>query len=212
MHTAHIKKNNAAGLSECTVNLETYPLRLLAYDAFKRNGKIEKFENIIAQCPDMLVDSRELNREESLCLMVSHEWLTSGTALNVAIVDGEHAGSEGRLTTGPSHGKWPADKPEREYQVVMKGGQQRVEDDPHRLPQHCPKGHRLTEFQTAKRASITGAIGKRGSIAGPTDGYCCSGCEKVVAQGTSMEGCKECAFDLCHDCYAVEARVVRREW
>ena len=46
----------------------------------------------------------------------------------------------------------------------------------------CPKNHGLKRFQTSH------------------GNYRCDECGKKFRRGTTMNGCKECNFDLCIDC------------
>jgi hypothetical protein len=121
-HTEHIQNNNAAGLDAATVNPETFPMQVLDFHCFKEYGQIVQHETLRAERSKMLVDSRGLDRKKSVLFFVSHQWLTSGTALNVTIRSGEHAQGEGRLANYPPKGAWPADEPEKAFEVLLKGG------------------------------------------------------------------------------------------
>jgi hypothetical protein len=121
-HTEHIQNNNAAGLDAGTVNPETFPMQVLDFQCFKEHGQIVQHETLRAERSKMPVDSRGLDRKESVLFFVSHQWLTSGTALNVTIRSGEHAQGEGRLANYPPKGAWPADEPDKAFEVLLKGG------------------------------------------------------------------------------------------
>jgi hypothetical protein len=121
-HTKHIQNNNAAGLDAATVNPETFPMQVLDFHCFKAYGQIVQHETLRAERSKMLVDSRGLDRKGSFLFFVSHQWLTSGTALNVSIRSGEHAQGEGSLANYPPKGAWPADEPAKAFEVLLKGG------------------------------------------------------------------------------------------
>jgi hypothetical protein len=98
-------------------------MQVLDFQCFKAYGQIVQHETLRAERSQMLVDSRGLDRTGSFLFFVSHQWLTSGTALNVTIRSGEHAQGEGRLANYPPKGAWPADKPETAFEVLLKGGE-----------------------------------------------------------------------------------------
>jgi hypothetical protein len=100
-------------------------MQVLDFHCFKEYGQIVQHETLRAEGSKMLVDSRGLDRKESVLFFVSHQWLTSGTALNVTIRSGEHMKGEGRLANYPPKGAWPADEPGKLFEVllkVLKGG------------------------------------------------------------------------------------------
>lgn len=55
------------------------------------------------------------------------------------------------------------------------------------MPQLCPAGHRLHEFET------------------PNDGFVCGRCEAHFPSGTNLYGCQECNYDVCRLCLTGKA-------